>query len=187
MNGLMAPSPATTGAATPSPRSAAPAAHSSHHLVPFASMGGECPRARPHDRSDGWMAPLPDSFGASTPSCSPCHVTSFENMGGERTRARLNDLLYGSMALSPATTRAATPLPSLDSPSLPAWSPPSPSPTKGGGYYLTARTATPLVRVTPSSHSTAIVEWAARANSDDVFESAREIFAYWDSNASPQE
>jgi hypothetical protein len=28
------------------------------------------------------MAPLPDSFGASTPSCSPRHVRSFENMGG---------------------------------------------------------------------------------------------------------
>jgi len=176
-NGSMAPSPATTGAAMPLPRSAAPAAHSSRHLVPFASMGGECPRARPQNRSDGWMAPSPDSFGASTPSCSPHHVMSFENMGGERTRARLNDRSYGSMAPLPATTGAATPLPSSDSPTLPARSPPSPSPTKGVGYYLMARTSTPSVRVTPSSHPTAIVEWAACANADDVFESAREILA----------
>jgi hypothetical protein len=78
-------------------------------------------------------------------------------------------------------------LPSLDGPSLPARSPPSPSTTRGGGYYLTAWTATPLVRVTPSSHPMAIVEWAARANVDDVFESARKILAYWDANASPHE
>jgi hypothetical protein len=186
-NGPMAPSPATTGAATPSPRSAAPVAHSSCHLVPFASMGGECPRARPHDRSDGWMTPSPDSFGVSTPSRSPRHVTFFENMGGERTRARPNNRSYGSMAPSPATTGAATPFPISDSPSLPARSPPSPSTKKGGGYYLTARTATPSVRVTPSSHPMAIVEWAARANADDVFESALEILVYWDANASPHE
>jgi hypothetical protein len=127
------------------PSAAAPAAHSSLHFVPFVSMGGECPHARPYDRSNGLMVP------------------------------------------SPATTGAATPLPSSDSPSLPARSPPSPSPTKGGGYYLTARTTTPSVRVTPSSHPTAIVKWAARANADDVFEYAREILAYWDANASPQE
>ena len=42
---------------------------------------GECPQAWLHDRTDGWMAPLPNSFGASTPSCSPRHVMSFENVG----------------------------------------------------------------------------------------------------------
>ena len=63
-------------------QSATPAAHSSCHIVPFASMGGDCPQARPHDRLDGWMAPSPNSFGVSTPSRSPCHVMSFENMGG---------------------------------------------------------------------------------------------------------
>jgi hypothetical protein len=133
------------------------------------------------------MAPSPDSFGASTPSRSPRHVTSFENMGGERTWARLNDRSYGSMAPSPASIGAATPLPSSDSPSLPARSSPSPSTTKRRGYYLTVRTAKPSVRVTPSSHPTAIVEWAARVNVDDIFESAHEILAYWDANASPQE
>ncbi len=169
------------------PSAAAPAAHSSLHFAPFVSMGGERPHTRPYDRSNGSMAPSPDLFGASTPSRSPRHVTSFENMGGERKRARSNVRSYGSMAPSPATTGVATPLPSSDSTSLPARSPPSPSTRKGGGYYLTARTAKPLVRVTPSSHPTAIVKWAARANADDVFESAREILAYWDANASPQE
>ena len=151
-------SPMSTGQVSPyhqrgsTKQSAAPAAHSSCHIVPFASMGGERPRARPHDRLDGWMAPSSDSFEASTPSCSPRHVTSFVNMGRECTQAGSNDRLYGSMAPSPTTTWAATPLPSSASPSLPARSPPSSSTTKGGGYYLTARTATPLVRVTPLSN-----------------------------------
>jgi len=169
------------------PSAAAPAAHSSLHFAPFVSMGGERPHTRPYDRSNGSLAPSPDLFGASTPSRSHRHDTFFENMGGGRTRARSNDRSYGSMAPSPATTGAATPLPSSDSPSLPARSPPSPSTTSGGGYYLTAKTAKPSVRVTPSSHPTAIVEWAACATADDVFVSAREILAYWDANASPQE
>jgi hypothetical protein len=125
------------------PSAAAPAAHSSLHFAPFVSMGGERPHTRPYDRLNGSMPPSPDLFGASMPSRSPCHVTSFENMGGERTRARSNDRSYGSMAPSPATTGAATPLPSSDSLSLPARSPPSPSTTSGGGYYLTASTAKP--------------------------------------------
>ncbi len=168
-------------------QSAASAAHSSCHIVPFVSMGRECPQARPDDRSDGWMAPLPDSIGASTPSCSPHHGMSFANMGGERTRAGSNNRLYGSMAPLPATTGVATPLPSLASPSLPARSPLSPSTTEGGGYYLTAWTATLLVRVTPSKHPMATVKWAPCANAGDVLEYTRTILEYWDANASPQE
>jgi hypothetical protein len=50
--------------------SAAPAAHSSHHLVPFASMGGECPHAWPHNCLHGSMAPSPHSSTVKTPSVS---------------------------------------------------------------------------------------------------------------------
>jgi hypothetical protein len=50
--------------------SAAPAAYSSCHLVPFASMGGGSPHTRPHDHSYGSMAPLPATIEAATPSPS---------------------------------------------------------------------------------------------------------------------
>jgi hypothetical protein len=50
--------------------SAAPAAYSSCHLVPFASMGGESPHTRPHDCSYGSMAPLSATTEAATPSPS---------------------------------------------------------------------------------------------------------------------
>jgi hypothetical protein len=44
--------------------------------------GGVSPRARPHDRSQGLMAPSPMSFGVSTPSHSPHHFVPFVSMGG---------------------------------------------------------------------------------------------------------
>jgi hypothetical protein len=53
--------------------SVAPAAYSSRHLVPFASMGGGSPHTRPHDRSYGSMAPLPATTEAATPSPSSAH------------------------------------------------------------------------------------------------------------------
>ena len=64
---------------------------------------------------------------------------------------------------------------------------PSPSHQHGGGKSPTARTPTPLVGVTPSSHPMDIVEWAARASPEDVSEDAHEILAYWDANATPHE
>ena len=57
----------------------------------------------------------------------------------------------------------------------------------GGGNSPTARTPTPLVGVTPSSHPTDIVEWAARASPEGISEYAHEILAYWDANATPHE
>jgi hypothetical protein len=53
--------------------SVAPAAYSSRHLVPFASMGGGSPHTRPHDRSYGSMAPSPATTEAATPSPSSAH------------------------------------------------------------------------------------------------------------------
>ncbi len=53
--------------------SAAPAAYSSRHLVPFASMGGGSPHTRPHDRSYGSMAPLPATTEATPPLPSLAH------------------------------------------------------------------------------------------------------------------
>jgi hypothetical protein len=101
--------------------------------------------------------------GSTMPSAAPVahsspHFAPFVSMGWKCPHARPYDCSYGSMVPSPATTGAAMPLPSLANPSLPAQSPPFPSTTKGGGYYLTARTAKPSVRVTPSSHPMAIIE-----------------------------
>jgi hypothetical protein len=50
--------------------SAAPAAYSSCHLKPFASMGWGSPHTRQHDRSYGLMAPSPATTEAATPSPS---------------------------------------------------------------------------------------------------------------------
>ena len=41
--------------------------------------------------------------------------------------------------------------------------------------------------MTPSSHPTAIIEWAAPASVYAVYEYARKILEYWDANASPHE
>ncbi len=53
--------------------SAAPAAYSSRHLVPFASMGGGSPHTRLHDRSYGSMASSPATTEATPPSPSLAH------------------------------------------------------------------------------------------------------------------
>ena len=50
------------------PSAAALAAHSSLHCAPFVSMGGERPHTRPHDRSNGSMAPSPATTGVAMPS-----------------------------------------------------------------------------------------------------------------------
>jgi hypothetical protein len=128
--------------------SAAPAAHSSCHLVPFASMGGGSPRAWPHDCLQGLMAPLPMSFGVSTPLHSPHHFIPFVSMGGECTplagclQPPTGATRYGrqgSMAPSPITSGATRPSPSSAHPFLSTWSSPThPLPMMGGSAALTA-------------------------------------------------
>jgi hypothetical protein len=49
---------------------AAPVAHSSCHLLPFASMGGGIPQTRPHNRLYGSMAPSPHLSTVKTPLVS---------------------------------------------------------------------------------------------------------------------
>jgi hypothetical protein len=53
--------------------SAAPAAYSPRHLVPFASMGGESPHMRPHNPLYGSMAPTPATTEAAMPFPSSAH------------------------------------------------------------------------------------------------------------------
>jgi hypothetical protein len=53
--------------------SAAPAAYSPRHLVPFASMGGGSPHTWPHDRLYGLMAPSPATTEAAKPLPSSAH------------------------------------------------------------------------------------------------------------------
>ncbi len=53
--------------------SAAPAAYSSCHLMPFASMGGGSPHTRPHNRLYGSMAPSPATTEAAMPLPSLAH------------------------------------------------------------------------------------------------------------------
>jgi hypothetical protein len=48
--------------------SEAPVAHSSRHLVPFTSMWGGCPQARPHNCWYGSMAPSPRLSTVKMPS-----------------------------------------------------------------------------------------------------------------------
>jgi hypothetical protein len=122
--------------------SVAPATHSPCHFMPFASMGGESPRARLHDRLQGLMAPSPMSFGASMPSHSPHHFVPFVSMGGECTpsagRLQLPTRAtrygcQGSMVPLPVTSGAARPSPSLAHPFSPTWSSPThPLPMMGG-------------------------------------------------------
>jgi hypothetical protein len=133
------------GSAMPS---AAPEAHSSRHLVPFASMGGGSPQARLHDCSQGLMAPLPMYLGASTPLHPPQHFIPFVSMGGECTLSAgcLQPLTgatrngcQGSMAPSPITSGVTRPSPSLAHPFLPTRSSPTqPLPTMGGSAPLVA-------------------------------------------------
>ena len=63
----------------------------SAQVSPYQQRGSTMPsavsptplaQAAPPCRSDGWMAPSPISFGASTPSYSPCCAMSSASMGG---------------------------------------------------------------------------------------------------------
>jgi hypothetical protein len=74
---------------------AAPAAYSSCHLVPFASMGGGSPHTWPHDRSYGSMAPSPATTEVTPPLPSLAHPSSparsypshpHQTMGGDSRR-----------------------------------------------------------------------------------------------------
>jgi hypothetical protein len=122
--------------------SAAPAAHSPHHFVPFASMGGESPQVWPHDCSQGLMAPSPMSFGASTPLHSPHYFVPFVSLGGEctpsagRVQPPTGATRYsckGLMAPSSVTSGMTRPSLSLACPFLPTWSSPThPLPKMGG-------------------------------------------------------
>jgi hypothetical protein len=119
--------------------------------------------------------------GSTMPLAAPaanssCHLVQFASMGGEYLRAGLHDRSYGSMAPLLSSSFAGLSTPSY-----------SPHHLKrmGGGYSPTARTTTPSVRMTPSSHPTAIIEWAAPASVYAVYEYAHEILEYWDANASP--
>ncbi len=80
------------GSAMPS---AAPAAYSSCHLVPFASMGGGSLHTRPHDCLYGSMAPSLATTEASPPSPSLAHPSPparsypshpHQTMGGDSQR-----------------------------------------------------------------------------------------------------
>jgi hypothetical protein len=137
---------------------AAPAAHSPCHFVPFASIGGESPQARPHDCSQGLMAPSPMSFVASTPSHSPHHFVPFVSMGGECTPSAgcsqpptgvTQHGCQGSMAPLLLTSGAARPSPSLARPFSLTWSSPTHSlPTMGGSSASAACRA--LARAHPA-------------------------------------
>jgi hypothetical protein len=99
--------------------SAAPAAYSSCHLVPFASMGGGSPHTRPHDCLYGSMAPSPTTTGATPPSPSLAHPSPPAWSYPSHPHRTMGGIPEGSMAPSPATTEAATPSPSLAHPFLP--------------------------------------------------------------------
>jgi hypothetical protein len=105
--------------------SAAPASHSPRHLVPFASMGGECPRAKLHNCLQGLLASLPMTFGASMPSHSPYHFVPFASMWGNcippagHTQPPTGATQYGCQGLmvpSPIASGAARPSLSLAHP-----------------------------------------------------------------------
>jgi hypothetical protein len=117
----------------------APAAYSSRHLVPFASMGGGSPHTRPHDRSYWLMAPLPATTEATPPLPSLAHPSSPARSYPSHPHRTMGGIPKGSMAPLPATTEAAMPLPSSARPFLPTWSSPThPLPTMGGSAALVA-------------------------------------------------
>jgi hypothetical protein len=119
--------------------SAAPAAYSSRHLMPFASMGGGSPHKRPHDPSYGLMAPSPANTEATPPSLSLAHHSTPARSYPSHPHQTMGGIPEGSMATSPATTEAATPLPSLARPFLlTRFSPTHPLPTMGGSAALAA-------------------------------------------------
>ena len=125
------------------------------------------------------MPPDPPAEGnspAPLASHPPHRSMVHRSMGGDCTRAGSYAHSCGSLAPTPTSFGASTPTYS-----------PHHHITMGGGNSPTARTPTPLVGVTPSSHPTDIVEWAARASAEGVSEYAHEILAYWDANATPRE
>ncbi len=111
-------------------------------LCPSRAWGGESSQARPHDCLQGLMAPMPMSFGASTPSYSPHHFVPFETMEGECTPSAgclqppTGATRYGrqgSMVPSPVTSGVTRPSPRSVRPFLPTGSSPThPLPTMGG-------------------------------------------------------
>jgi hypothetical protein len=115
---------------------------------PSQAWVGGSPRARPHNRSQGLMAPSPMSFGASMPLHSPHHFVPFVSMGGECTPSAgcsqppTEATRYGrqgSMAPLPVTSGATRPSPSLARTFLPTRSSPThPLPTMGGSAALVA-------------------------------------------------
>jgi hypothetical protein len=118
---------------------AAPAAYSSRHLVPFASMGGGSPRTWPHNCSYGLMAPSPATTEATLPSPSLAHPSPPAWSYPSHPHQTMWGIPEGSMAPLPATTEAAMPLPSLAHPFLLTWSSPThPLPTMGGSAALAA-------------------------------------------------
>ena len=127
----------------------------------------------PYQQRGSTMPPDPPAPLASHP---PHRSMVHRSMGGDCTRARSYDHSCGSLAPTPTSFGASTPTYS-----------PHHHVNMGGGNSPTARTPTPLVGVTPSSHPTDIVEWAARACPEDVSEDAHEILAYWDAHATPHE
>ena len=133
----------------------------------------------PSQQRGSTMPPDPPAKGdppAPLASHPPHRSMVHRTMGGDRTRARSYDHSCGSLAPTPTSFGASTPTYS-----------PHHHVNMGGGNSPTARTPTPLVGVTPSSHPTDIVEWAARACPEDVSEDAHEILAYWDAHATPHE
>jgi hypothetical protein len=124
--------------------SAAPAAYSSCHLVPFVSMGRESPHTRPHDHSYGSMTPSPATTEATPPSPSLAHPSPPARSYPSHPHQPMGGIPKGSMAPSPATTEAAMPSPSLAHPFLPTWSSPThPLPTMGGSAASAAGCALP--------------------------------------------
>jgi hypothetical protein len=124
--------------------SAAPAAYSSCHLVPFASMGGGSPHMRLHDCSYGSMAPSPATTEATPPLPSLAHPSPPAWSYPSHPHQTMGRIPEGSMAPLPATTEAAMPLPSLARPFLPTWSSPThPLTTMGGSAASAAGRALP--------------------------------------------
>jgi hypothetical protein len=118
---------------------AAPAAYSSRHLLPFASMGGGSPHMRLHNHLYGSMAPSPATTEATPPSPSLAHPSPPAWSYPSHLHRTMGGIPEGSMAPSPATTEAATPLPSSARPFLPTRSSPThPLPTMGGSAALAA-------------------------------------------------
>jgi hypothetical protein len=91
------PSTVSTGQVSPyhqwgsTMQSVDPAAHSSCHIVPFVSMGGECPQARPQDCLDGWMA-CPTPLGCQrhlVPLTTSCPLRTWGGMYASRIKQLL--------------------------------------------------------------------------------------------------